>query len=112
MRLISVLLLGSLSGGVFAADAPAPDLKPLPPPPKMDSSTQDSDLEPQVTIVTKKDMVVEEYRLHGKLYKIKVIPKVGKPYYLVDDRGDGEFSRYEGPDGANMRPPRWVIFSF
>jgi len=113
MRFISVFLLSSLSVAVFAADAPSPDLQPLPPPPKMDANAQqDSDLEPQVTIIKKKDMVVEEYRMHGKLYKIKVTPKIGKPYYLIDDRGDGEFSRYDGPDGANLRPPRWVIFSF
>lgn len=112
MRLISVFMLASLTSAAWAADAPPPDLKPLPPPPAMNSTAQDSDLEPQVTITTRKDVVIEEYRVGGKLYKIKVIPKVGKPYYLIDERGDGEFSRQDGPDAANMRPPRWVIFSF
>ena len=112
MRLISAFLLGCLTGTAFAADAPPADLKPLPPPPVLDSNAQDSDLEPQVTIVKKADMVIEEYRVHGKLYKVKVTPKVGKPYYLIDERGDGEFSRQDGPDAANMRPPRWVIFNF
>ncbi len=111
MRFISVLLLASLSAVAIAADAPPPGLQPLPLPPKLDT-IQDDDLEPQVTIVKKKDMVVEEYRMNGKLYKIKVTPKIGKPYYMIDDRGDGEFSRYDGPDAANMRPPRWVIFTF
>ncbi len=36
---------------------------------------------------------------------IKIIPKVGKPYYLVDDRGDGKFSRQESLD-SGVRPPR------
>jgi len=112
MRLISVLLLGSLAGAVCAADAPPPDLQPLPPPPAFDPNAADSDLEPQVTIVKKADMVIEEYRVHGKLYKIKVTPKIGKPYYLIDERGDGEFSRQDGPDASNLRPPRWVIFNF
>ena len=112
MRLLSVLLLACLSGAVIAADAPQPDLQPLPPPPALDPNVHDSDLEPQVTIVKKKDMVIEEYRVGGKLYKIKVIPKIGKPYYMIDDRGNGEFTRHDGPDAASMRPPRWIIFSF
>lgn len=112
MRLISVFCLVCLAGAAFAADAPAVVLQPLPPPPAFDPNASDSDLEPQVTIVKKADMVIEEYRVHGKLYKIKVTPKIGNPYYLIDERGDGEFSRMEGSDAANMRPPRWVIFSF
>ena len=39
---------------------------------------------------------------------IKITPKVGKPYYLVDDRGDGKFARQESLD-SGVRPPRWVI---
>lgn len=112
MRLISVFGLLFMAGLAFAADVPPADLKPLPPPPAFDPSATDNDLEPQVTIVKKDDMVIEEYRVKGKLYKVKVTPKIGKPYYLVDERGDGEFSRQEGPDAANMRPPRWVIFNF
>jgi hypothetical protein len=113
MRLFCVILWAVISVTAYAADAPPPKLQALPLPPKMDANAQDdSDLEPQVTIVKKKDTQVEEYRMHGKLYKIKVIPKVGKPYYMIDSKGDGEFSRYDGPDGAHISPPRWVIFRF
>ncbi len=112
MRFLSVLLWAGLSVPVCAADAPPPVLQPLAPPPALDASSADTDLEPQVTIVNKKDMVVEEYRVGGKLYKIKVTPKIGLPYYLIDDRGDGEFSRQDGTDAMNMRPPRWVLFTF
>jgi hypothetical protein len=42
---------------------------------------------------------------------IKITPKVGKPYYLVDDRGDGKFARQESLD-SGFRPPRWVIHRF
>ena len=101
-----------MSGLACAADAPPADLQPLPPPPALEPGASDSDLEPQVTIVKKDDMVIEEYRVKGKLYKVKVTPKIGKPYYLIDERGDGEFSRQDGPDAANLRPPRWVIFNF
>lgn len=112
MRLISVVGLILMSGLACAADAPPAKLQPLPPPPALEPNASDDDLEPQVTIVKKDDMVIEEYRVKGKLYKVKVTPKIGLPYFLVDERGDGEFSRQDGPDAANMRPPRWVIFNF
>jgi hypothetical protein len=112
MRLISVLLLASLTGAAHAAEPVPQDLQPLPAPPAFDPNAGDSELEPEVTIVKKKDMVIEEYRVKGKLYKIKITPKVGKPYFMIDARGDGEFSRQDGPDGSNLRPPQWVIFEF
>jgi len=113
MRLISVLLLSCLAGTAFAGDtSKSPEFKPLPPPPALDPSAQDSDLEPQVTITEKKDVTIEEYRAKGKLYMIKVTPKVGPPYYLIDERGDGEFSRQDGPTGPQLSPPRWIIHRF
>jgi hypothetical protein len=42
---------------------------------------------------------------------IKITPKNGVPYYLVDDRGDGKFSRREGLD-SGLRVPRWIIKRF
>lgn len=111
MRLISLILLGSIAAAAFAAEEAAPAFKDAPPPPVLEKNKVD-DEEPQVTIVQKKDMVVEEYRIAGKLYKIKVTPKVGPPYYLVDETGSGEFTRMDGPDAVNLRPPRWVIFRF
>jgi hypothetical protein len=108
MRFLFLLLLSSFSLCAFAAK-PVPDnLEPLPPPPVMDGT---SDNEPEVTITKETEQTVEEYRAGGKLYMIKIIPKVGKPYYLVDDRGDGKFSRQESLD-TGVRPPRWVIHRF
>ena len=108
MRLLTLLLLSGFSLTVFAAK-PAPDnLEPLPPPPAMDST---SDNEPEVTIIKQTEQTVEEYRAGGRLYMIKIIPKVGKPYYMVDDQGDGKFSRQESLD-SGVRPPRWVIHRF
>lgn len=112
MRLISVFLLASLAGAAWAADAPPAGLQPLPPPPVLESGATDTELEGPPVRITKENVTIEEYRVGGKLYKIKVTPKVGPPYYLIDERGDGEFSRMEGPDAANMRPPRWVLFNF
>ena len=113
MRLLSVLLLASMAGTAFAGDPPqSPQYKPLPPPPAMDQNAPDSDLEPQVTITEKKDVLIEEYRSGGKLYMIKVTPKIGPPYYLVDEEGNGSFARQDGPLGPQVSPPRWVIHRF
>ncbi len=112
MRLITTLLLSGalLLGGLGAAigaDQP-PALQALPPP-LLDAN--DAVDEPQVTITKQTEQTVEEYRAGGKLYMIKITPKGGKPYYLVDDRGDGKFSRQESLD-SGLRPPRWIIHSF
>ena len=107
MRLLFLLLLSGFSFAAFAQTVPN-KLEPLPPPPAMGSAVDD---EPEVTITKEKVQTVEEYRAGGKLYMIKIIPKVGKPYYLVDDRGDGKFSRQESLD-SGVRPPQWVIHRF
>ncbi|MEQ1667217.1 MAG: DUF2782 domain-containing protein, partial [Sulfuriferula sp.] len=65
-------------------------------------------IEPEITIKQKGTDTYEEYRHNGKLYMIKVTPKTGKPYYLVDDRGDGQFSRQDSLD-TGIRPPMWII---
>lgn len=113
MRYLSFLLLSVFSLAAFAAK-PVPDnLEPLPPPPAFDAGpdVEQPDDEPPVTITQHTEQTVEEYRAGGKLYMIKVTPKVGPPYYLVDDRGDGKFVRQESLD-SGFRPPRWVIRRF
>jgi hypothetical protein len=72
----------------------------------------DDDMEPQVTIRQREGAIVEEYRLNGRLYKIKVIPLRGEPYILVDHRGDGSFVPAEGPGTPGLSVPQWVIGTF
>lgn len=74
----------------------------------MDGAPSD---EPEVTIIKQTEQTVEEYRVGGKLYMIKITPKIGAPYYLVDDQGDGKFARQESLD-SGFRPPRWIIHHF
>ncbi|WP_017938071.1 DUF2782 domain-containing protein [Zestomonas thermotolerans] len=64
--------------------------------------------DPDVTIRQEGDRTIEEYRVNGFLYAIKVTPKNGKPYFLVRaDGSDGNFIRADQPD---MLIPAWEIF--
>lgn len=132
MRLIITLFLSCLFSTVSAAPHQLPGLQPLPPPPPLDTNAHDANLLPvplpsselpvddhaqdavlgqEITITKQPEQTVEEYRAGGKLYMIKITPKVGPPYYLVDDLGDGKFSHYQNLD-PGFRPPRWIIHRF
>ena len=109
MRPILFATLACLSLSTYAAQPEAPArAEPPPPPPMSDDSPADA---PQVTIIKETELSVEEYRANGKLYMIKITPKHGAPYYLVDDRGDGKFARQESLD-SGFRVPRWIIKRF
>ena len=109
MRLITFLLLSGFSLSAMAGKPLPADLQPLPEPPALDATSEAG--EPEVTITKKAEQTEEEYRSGGRLYMIKVTPKNGPPYYLIDSRGDGKFARQESLD-SGFRPPQWVIKRF
>ena len=91
IKLLPLLLLAYLAP--LAAQSgklvPLPDIAPPPP----DMAPLDAALAPQVTIVQRGNDTVEEFRLQGRLYMIKVTPPHGVPYYLIDEKGDGQMIR-------------------
>lgn len=92
------------------AHAGAPATEPLPdaaPPP---STGMEEDLQPQVTIIKRDDAVVHEYRVNGALYMIKVEPRVGVPYYLIDTTGDGNLNARRSELDPALVVPSWMIF--
>jgi hypothetical protein len=92
-----------------SAPAGSPVLQPIPePPPPPPGMELDPSLEPQVTIQRRGTETVEEFRLNGRLYMVKVTPSHGKSYYLIDNVGRGDFARYDSYD-TGTRPPMWVI---
>jgi hypothetical protein len=112
-RLLLALLFGATVLPVAAQTRPA-DLQPIPePPPPPPGMIDDAALEPQVTIRKKGEDKVEEYRINGQLYMIKVTPPHGTPYYLVDPKGNGGFVRQElmGTE-KSLAVPMWVIKTF
>lgn len=111
MRNLLFMLLFSISVSAIAAERPAnlqPAPDPGPPPPGF---ALDPALEPQVTILKRGTDTVEEYRVGGRLYMLKVTPLRGISYYLIDEKGDGRMTRQDRLD-SGIRPPMWVIHSW
>jgi hypothetical protein len=110
--LLTAMLLAAVTPFAAQPGSKPPVLQPLPePPPPPQGYELDPLLEPQVTILKRGTDTVEEYRIGGRLYMIKVTPARGAPYYMIDYRGDGHFARQDRFD-SGIRPPMWVIHQF
>ena len=107
-----LLLLLALLAVSAAAQQPPAGLQPIPePPPPPPGVQDDASLQPQITITHRGEDKVDEYRMNGKLYMLKVTPPHGVPYYLIDEKGDGKWSRQDSLD-TGLRVPMWVIHKF
>lgn len=116
MRILAAVFLSTLAFGALAqstARARPPGTIPLdepPPPPPI--VAEDPALEPQVTTrLNDQGDTVQEYRVNGRLYMQRVTPKFGRPYVLVDDRGDGTFTHQDNTLDR-LRVPQWVLMEF
>ena len=82
--------------------APSPaTFRPSGPPPEFRG--------PDVTLIAGEERTVHEYRHNGQLRMIKVVPKRGKPYYLVPrdhTRGWGDLEQ------ADALQAEWVLWEF
>jgi hypothetical protein len=118
-QIIAALLLSSALSAAAQSTQPK-DLRPIPevpePPelalPSPGVDEEDSSLEPQVTITRRGEDKIEEYRINGRLYMIKITPRIGLPYYLIDNYGEGTFATGGLDQGPVVRPPMWVIRQF
>jgi hypothetical protein len=116
MRTLLIAGLLALSLEAIAqtgARARPPGTVPLndpPPPPAIVEG--DPALEPQVTIRTEGDQKIEEYRVRGKVYMMRVTPKHGRSYVLMDHKGDGTFTKQDNTLDPGVRVPQWVLLDF
>ena len=103
--LCTVLLWSSASA--LQATEPPPEIAPPPPiPPKVEGEQ----LVPTVDIRTEEGRIIEEYRLHGRVYMVKVTPEKGVPYYYMDNNGDGQLELQPGDEGLDpVQPVFWKI---
>jgi len=107
-RLLLVALVVVLASSLAHAQKPPPKLEPLPeppPPPPMPIE------EPAVRIPVQEGDKIEEVREGGRVVMLKVTPPNGKPYYLVDTTGNGNWMRRDSLDDG-VRVPMWPIHTF
>jgi hypothetical protein len=84
------------------------------PPPLPPATPQNAPLEAQVTTRTNEaGDTVQEHRIGGRLYMQRVTPRGGgRAYVLVDNKGDGTFTRHDNALDGGVRVPQWVLLEF
>ena len=106
LRLFFFILLCALLTPTHAED----DRKAHPPPPPPEDSSEALP-EPEVKIIHREDRIVEEVSVNGRLRYVKITPKKGVPYYLVDTDGDGvldqQFNNLDNPPINQWILLRW-----
>ncbi len=104
-----ILLPGSLLAQEdLAKPPPIPpaDTEDVPIPPKI----QEEQIVPTVTIREEDERMIEEYRLNGQVYMVKVTPKGGIPYYYIDTNGDGRLELDMDQSAMNpVQPVYWKV---
>jgi len=85
---------------------PPAEAEEMPIPPKI----QGEQLEPAVTIREEEGRLIEEYRMNGQVYMVKITPKGGIPYYYIDTDGDGRLELDVDNQALNpVQPVYWKI---
>ena len=115
MRTLALMVLASFAFAAVAQSGPRPrppGTTPLEEPPPPPLVAADPALDPQVTTRIEGDQTIQEYRVNGKLYMQRVTPKSGRPYILMDHKGDGTFMRQDNPTDTGVRVPQWVLLEF
>jgi Protein of unknown function (DUF2782) len=107
----------ALASTAFAQSTPK-GLEPLPdipPPPRLSNTPitpADADDAPSVTIRQEGENKVEEFRTKGgRVYAVRVTPRFGKPYLLVDPDTKGPVPDTTELNGGT-RAAQWTLFEF
>ncbi len=108
MRRIPVALLAAIVLQAYAQQSAPPKLEPLPGPPPPPPGASNPIQEPQVRIPVHKGDKVEPIRKGGQVIMLKVTPKDGPVYYLIDTSGNGTWMRRDSLDDG-VRVPMWPI---
>ena len=105
MRRVAVVMFVCAAAAALAQEKVEPFPEPPPPPPMPEAD------EPAVRIPVQERDKVEEIRDGGRIVMLKVTPPGGRPYYLVDTTGNGNWMRRDALDDG-VRVPMWPIYIF
>ncbi len=109
--IFSLIFWGSMQA--HAGDVSGERLDDVPEPPTLPDPLESGEaIEPEITIIRREDVIVEEYRINGQLYMAKITPAVGPPYYLIDHDGDGRLETRMDHILNDVVVPQWVLFSW
>src|SRR5512135_2555082 len=101
MRRTLLLLLVAVALPAFAQGDAPPKLEP---PPGATNPLK----EPSVRTPVQKGDKVEPIRVGGQVVMLKVTPKDGPTYYLIDTTGNGNWMRRDSLD-SGVSVPMWPI---
>jgi hypothetical protein len=103
-------LLVIFSVGALAQSRP-PELEPLPEPPPPPPISGPGVDEPRVRIPVQEGDKIEPVRRNGVVIAIRVTPPHGKPYFLIDTSGNGNWMRRDSLD-TGLAVPMFPILEF
>jgi hypothetical protein len=105
-RVFTLLLIASFAA--WAQTRP-PKLEPLPEPPPLPAGPAAD--EPRVRIPVQEGDKIEPVRRNGVVIAVRVTPPNGKPYFLIDTSGNGNWMRRDSLD-TGLAVPMFPILEF
>ena len=107
--IFSALMALAAQDAATAEASSEPVAKEAPVPEKIPAKAGDDDT-PSVRIRSRDNGdVVEEYRQGGMVTMVKVTPTRGRPYYIMDNNGDGRLDRADAEAAGGVVPVSWII---
>ncbi len=111
MRNIYIISLILVSNFVIADENQG--VAAVPEPPELPMPVQSGEtLEPDITIIRKGKKTIQEFRRNGVLYMVKIVPKVGPAYYLIDADGDGNIDVRGNDLDSGTKINQWKLFEW
>ena len=79
---------------------------------KPDSDPEDPLSGAEIIITKSQQRTIAEYRLNGRLVQVKITPKHGYSYYLIDTDGNGTLDMRSSEAWKNTTVNTWKIFQW
>jgi hypothetical protein len=97
-----------LAAPLVLAQEPAP----VPEPPELPPQVESGEVMEQDVVIDETDKgTIYKYSKNGQVYMVKVVPKAGPPYYLLDTDGDGVLDARTS-EVTDINIHQWEILSW